>query len=115
MRQVFYAGTILTTGDEIATALLGVVMRVAESGRPERVEVPCRSIDASSELTFAEVVVVPGAPMLAVQVQEVDRDLIDSEAVTRLRSRPNTPQAVPRDPADSMIDPNASYDFDEWI
>jgi hypothetical protein len=108
VHQVFYAGTSLVTGDEIAFALMDFVARLA--GRPEVVEIPCRSGQATS---VSRVLVSPSAPMIATRVDDALPEIEDFDVVDRLRGRTHGSDVGS---AGQLVSEAAStYDFNEWF
>ncbi len=108
MHQVFYAGTSLITGDEIAFALMEFAARLG--ARPEIVEIPCRSDQVSS---VERVLVSPSAPMIARRVDDALPEIEDDDVVDRLRGRQLGSDAGSG--GELVTESPSTYDFNEWF
>ena len=118
MQNVFYAGAVFTTGDDLARAFLDVVLRVTVSGRAEKVAVPCRGgadTAAGSLASIASVVVVPGVAAASLALPDDHDELVDTEAVRQLLIAAPTARAVPYDAEEDAPEAESPYNFDEWI
>ena len=118
MHHIFYAGTRMTTGDDLARALLAVVARASRRDRSEVVEIPCRSIDgifAPESALVVTLVVVPHAPIAAVGLADSSDELIDEVAVARMGARQNDALSLPEDDIRPMFEPATFNEFDDWI
>jgi hypothetical protein len=81
---VTYAGSDFLTGDDIATALLECSEALAEAGEAETVSVPTREADGSVGLVM--VLIGPASQIVARQVKVDAEELVNPEAVERLRA-----------------------------
>jgi hypothetical protein len=113
VHQVFYAGTSLVTGDEIAFAVMDLVSRL--SGRPEVIEIPCRPSEVSGhDIEVVRVLVSPSAPMVARRVNDSRPEIEDRAVVDRLRGR--TDEVESESSSGQFVSESAStYDFNEWF
>ena len=118
MQNIFYAGAVFTTGDDLARAFLDVVLRVTVSGRAEKVAVPCRGgadAAAGSVASIASVVVVPGVAAASLALPDDLDELVDTEAVRQLLVAAPTARAVPYDTEEDAPGDESPYAFDEWV
>ena len=118
MQNVFYAGAVFTTGDDLARAFLDVVLRVTVTGRAEKVAVPCRGgagVASNSVTSIATVVVVPGVAAASLFLPDDHDELVDAEAVRQLLVAAPTSRAIPYDTEEDAPGAESSYNFDEWI
>lgn len=118
MHHVFYAGTTITTGDDLAAALIAVVMRASHSGRAELVELPCRSVDGvvgDGVGISVSLVVQPSSSIVTVRLDETGNELVDERAVARMLAPPDIQLVLSHEPQAASVEPGTTYDFDEWI
>lgn len=84
MKRVTYAGSDFLTGDEIATALLECSEALAEAGEADTVSVPTREADGSVGLVM--VLIGPASQIVARHELVPGEELVDQDAVARLRA-----------------------------
>ena len=77
-----YAGEELTTGDDIADALLTLSVALAESGSASTVEIPTVSDDGTR--STVKVLVGPASQIVAIPVESAFEELRDVHVVARL-------------------------------
>jgi len=85
MKKLVYAGTELTTGDDIAIAVLRYCEALAEARVAELIEIPVVTSDGSRvKATF---IVGPSSQMIAVDVVGDGSEIIDLDVIARLEER----------------------------
>ena len=84
MKTIVYAGGEYTTGDQIATALMEYSRALAEEDTAQNVDIPIVHEDGS--VGTATFLIGPSSQIVAEAVETDFEELVDHEAVERLRS-----------------------------
>ena len=85
MKKLVYAGTELTTGDDIAIAVLRYCEALAEARMAELIEIPVLTPDGLRvKATF---ILGPSSQMIAVDVEGDGAEITDLDVVARLEER----------------------------
>jgi hypothetical protein len=104
---IVYAGEELTTGDEIAQALLKYSEALAEQGTASTVEIPTLTEDGTR--STATVLVGPASQIVARPVESSYEELRDPQVVEHL-----TAMTIELKPRQSYASPISS-DVPDWI
>lgn len=108
MKLIRYAGAELVTGNDIARAVLEHSAALAEDDTAETLEIPVLAPDGSRR--SASLLVGPASQIVAEDVDSEFDELVDEEAVTRLRARTRARRPVAQTGA---VDASL-HDFDSW-
>lgn len=92
MRQVSYAGGRFVTTDEIADALLHLVVGIASTGVPQLVEVPIVVVGAGQDVAW--MTVGPSSSILSMPFSWIDEVPDFSDQVTMMRMQASYPRST---------------------
>lgn len=85
MRTIHYAGATLTTGTDIATAVLDFCAALADAATAETVDIPVITNDGSRGTAL--LLVGPASQIVAVDIDPTGEELEDREVVQLLMRR----------------------------
>lgn len=110
MKRIIYAGSRLTTGDEIAQAVLDYCAALADANTADTVEIPVLTNEGAK--THATLLVGPSSQIVAEAAETRFDELIDTAAVELLRgkTRQHRPVAGHPPPPDA-----AARDSESWM
>jgi len=108
MDQIFYAGETLTTGTEIAAALLEYAQALAGAEKSDTVDIPIRSDDGT--IGRATLVIGPASQLVAIAAADDIAELEDADVVATLRQRAAALGTRTAIPSDSSAFPASSLD-----
>jgi len=118
MRQVSYAGGRFVTTDEVADALLHLVVGIAATGVPQRVEVPIVVEGDGGGQETAWMTVGPSPAMLSVPLAWVGEVPDFSDQVTMMRMQASYPRTAttiaPSSPETWDPAPVTSWDDEDY-
>jgi len=109
MKKLFYAGTELTTGDDIAIAVLRYCAALAEAQMAELIEIPVVTGGSRGKATF---ILGPSSQMIALDVEGYGEEIIDLDLIARLQER--TRAQRPTAHSDQHGEPADSSPPDHW-
>lgn len=85
MKTILYAGSELLTGDEIADELMSLSQALAEAHAADTVAIPVISPDGRPGI--AALLVGPASQIVVLTTSSDQSDLVDADAVARLREK----------------------------
>jgi hypothetical protein len=101
MEQIHYAGNTITTGSDIAHAVLEYAQALASNSDSATISIPVQHVDGTT--VTAEVLIGPASQLIAEPYESDGPELEDADAVRRLNeaaAKLRTPRAMAEDPGD---------------